>query len=136
MTAPPYERYRRRRRPGVPGCQSVQRDVQEVLAELKDEELLYGITTREGGALVHRVAKLRGEPPTDRALHEQVLVSELLPGGDVRFTPQRGAGRVGRPLRRGGGGHFLPPTSVDRIRAVTQDGERLPQKPTFLWPKP
>ena len=31
---------------------------------------------------------------------------------------------------------FLPPTKVERIRAVIDHDRRLPQKSTYFWPKP
>ncbi len=111
------------------------RDLQEVLAEIRDDDLLYGIVARAEGALVHLVDELRGPPPTVAALHEQVLGTE---GTDDRiwFTPDavvaEAAVRSGDALVA----YILPPTTPDRIRGVVERGERLPQKSTFFWPKP
>jgi len=65
------------------------------------------------------------------ALHEQVLGDARL-----RFVPDAA---VAEDLVRSGqapAAFFLPPTRVDRIRAVIERGERLPQKSTYFWPKP
>jgi hypothetical protein len=32
--------------------------------------------------------------------------------------------------------YLLPPTDAATIRSVIDDGDRLPQKSTFFWPKP
>jgi uncharacterized protein (DUF1015 family) len=112
------------------------RDLQEVLAELDDEQLVYGIATREAGVLVHRVAELPGPPPTVRALHEHVLDAGLLARGDVRFTPDPVAAEDAVRTSEATVAYFLPPTTTDAIRAVIDRGERLPQKSTYFWPKP
>jgi uncharacterized protein (DUF1015 family) len=111
------------------------RDLQEVLAELDDEHLVYGIATREAGVLVHRIAELPGPPPTVRALHEHVLDAGLL-AGDVRFTPDPVAAEDAVRTSEATTAYFLPPTTTDAIRAVVDRGERLPQKSTYFWPKP
>jgi uncharacterized protein (DUF1015 family) len=111
------------------------RDLQEVLAEISDDDLVYGIVARAGASLVHLVAELHGPPPTVAALHEQVLGSGTT-GDRIRFTPDavvaEAAVRSGDALAA----YILPPTTPDRIRAVVERGDRLPQKSTFFWPKP
>jgi hypothetical protein len=107
------------------------RDLAEVLASLSDDDLTYGTAAREPDGITHRVAALKGDPPTVWALHEQVLRDARL-----RFVPDAA---VAEDLVRSGqaqAAYFLPPTRVDRIRSVIERGERLPQKSTYFWPKP
>ena len=107
------------------------RDLAEVLATLQDDRLTYGIAAREDGDVTHRVAVLKGDPPTVHALHEQVLADSPL-----RFVADAA---VAEELVRSGDGvaaFLLPPTRVDRIRTVIERGDRLPQKSTYFWPKP
>jgi uncharacterized protein (DUF1015 family) len=109
------------------------RDLEEILSELDDDELVYGVAAHEEGELVHKVARLSGSPPTVCALHEQVL-DALDP--DLLFTPDaveaEEAVRDGRAVAA----YFLPATTSSRIRSVIERGDRLPQKSTFFWPKP
>lgn len=111
------------------------RDLQEVLAEIRDEDVVYGIVAMADGGLVHLVDELRGPPPTVAALHEQILGMDAA-DGRIRFTPDavvaETAVRSGEVLAA----YILPPTTPDRIRAVVERGERLPEKSTFFWPKP
>jgi uncharacterized protein (DUF1015 family) len=111
------------------------RDLQEVLAEISDDDLVYGIVARAGAGLVHLVAELRGPSPTVAALHEQVLGID--PTGDrIRFTPDAAVAEAAVRSGDALAAYILPPTTPDRIRAVAERGERLPQKSTFFWPKP
>jgi uncharacterized protein (DUF1015 family) len=109
------------------------RDLEEVLGSVDDRKLFYGTAAHEGGALVHRVAELTGDPPAVCRLHEQVLA-----GMDetLRFTPDAVAAE--EVVRRGeaAAAYLLPPTDAATIRSVVDRGERLPQKSTFFWPKP
>jgi uncharacterized protein (DUF1015 family) len=109
------------------------RDLAEILGSVTDDELVYGIVSREDDELVHRVARRAGEPPTVCALHEQVLTG---PEDALRFTHD--ATEAEDAVRRGRavGAYVLPATNASRIRAVIDRGERLPQKSTFFWPKP
>lgn len=109
------------------------RDLEEVLESVDDERLVYGVATTERGALVHRVAGLRGEPPTVCRLHEDALRGL---DGELRFTPD--AVEAEEAVRRGEAvaAFLLPATSASRIRSIVDRGERLPQKSTFFWPKP
>jgi uncharacterized protein (DUF1015 family) len=109
------------------------RDLEEVLTEVNDEHLVYGLAANEDGALVHRVARLEGQPPVVCALHATVL-DEL--GDSLTFTPD--AVRAEEAVRRGeaSAAFILPPTTAGRIRSVIDSGQRLPQKSTYFWPKP
>lgn len=109
------------------------RDLEEVLAEVSDDKLRYGVATRENGELVHRVAELDGEPPLVCALHQRVLQ-----GSDdaLRFTHDAVEAEEAVGAGRAVAAYFLPGTSAERIRSVIDRGERLPQKSTFFWPKP
>ena len=110
------------------------RDMAEVLSSLDDDELTFGVVTLDGAEAVHRVASLPGAPPTVCALHEHVLD----PGGDVamRFVPDAVAAEQAVLSGAASAAFLLPPTRVDRVRAVIQRGDRLPQKSTYFWPKP
>jgi hypothetical protein len=109
------------------------RDLEEVLDAVDDETLTYGLVTREDDVVTHRIARLRGEPPTVCALHDEVLS-----GADdgLRFTHDATAAEDA--VRHGDAvaAYLLPPTDALRIRSVIGRGERLPQKSTFFWPKP
>jgi hypothetical protein len=107
------------------------RDLAEVLAALDDDELVYGSATREGSAVVHRVGRLEGSPPTVCALHERLL-------GDARLRYMYDAAAAEETVRLGESGavFFLPPTHVRRIRDVIERGGTLPEKSTYFWPKP
>ncbi len=110
------------------------RDMAEILASLLDDELTYGSVRLEEGEAVHRVSRLQGPPPTVCALHQQVL--DPAGGVDLRFVPDAVA--VERAVLTGDGSaaFILPPTHVDQVRRVIQEGGMLPQKSTYFWPKP
>jgi uncharacterized protein (DUF1015 family) len=110
-------------------------DLPRLLAALDDEKLRYGTARRVGGAIEYRVHALEGEPPTVRALHNELL-DRIAPGDELRFTHE--AEEADRAVRedRAAAAYFLPRTSPERIRAVVERGERLPRKSTFFWPKP
>lgn len=131
---PPVLPYHRMLVAGEPPIDGVRvRDLAEVLDALDDEQLVYGIVTREEGVLMHRVAELRGGPPTVCALHEQRLT-----GVDDALAFTHDAVDAEDAVRHGEAvaAYLLPATNADRIRAVIDRGERLPQKSTFFWPKP
>jgi uncharacterized protein (DUF1015 family) len=107
------------------------RDLAEVLAAIRDDDLTYGTAAMERGEIAHRVASLKGDPPTVCALHEQVLTD-----GPLRFVPDAAVAEELVRSGRGVAAFFLPPTRVDRIRTVIRRGDRLPQKSTYFWPKP
>jgi uncharacterized protein (DUF1015 family) len=107
------------------------RDLAEVLAAVSDENLSYGSASRVDGDVVHRVATLAGPPPTVWALHREVLGPLRL-----RFVPDAAVAEEAVRAGEAPAAFFLPPTRVERIRAVLERGERLPQKSTYFWPKP
>lgn len=103
---------------------------------LTDDDRTVGIATaRDDGTVAYRVRALHGEPPTVRALHDELL-DELAPPGSLRYVPD--ATEAVAALDRDGAiaVYLLPPTTPDRVRAVVERGERLPQKSTYFWPKP
>jgi uncharacterized protein (DUF1015 family) len=110
-------------------------ELSEVLADLDDAALRYGTVTRTDGRVVYRLHDLPGDPPTVRALHDQIL-DRAAPGDDLRFTHD--ARDAERAVRDGTAmaAYLLPPTTPERIRGVVERGERLPRKSTFFWPKP
>ena len=110
-------------------------DLQEVLAEIDDDGMRVGVVRRDGGALLHTVATLPGAPPAVAALHERVL-GTATDGAGVRFTPDAAAAEGAVRSGAASAAYLLPPTTTERIRAVVERGERLPQKSTFFWPKP
>ena len=110
------------------------RDLEEILGAVNDDELMIGVVAATGDGPARTLKRLAGHPPAVCALHEQVLADT--PPESVRFVPNareaensvlRGEARVA---------YLLPPTRVERIRAVVERGERLPEKSTFFWPKP
>ncbi|HEX2029807.1 MAG TPA: DUF1015 domain-containing protein [Actinomycetota bacterium] len=120
--------------PDLPGRRV--HDLAEVLLELADDDSLrFGAVFREPGAVVHLVGRLAGEPPTVRALHEEVL--DPLPGvRELRFTPDAAGAEAAVRAGQADLALLLPPARVEHVRAVVDRGERLPPKSTYFWPKP
>src|SRR5207249_2250089 len=110
------------------------RDLSEVLASVDYDSLTYGIVTLEDGEAVHRVATLPGSPPTVCQLHEQII--DRARDVTLRFVPDAVAAEEAVLARTASAAFLLPPTRVDRVRAIIQRGSRLPQKSTYFWPKP
>jgi uncharacterized protein (DUF1015 family) len=111
------------------------RDLEEILSEVDDDKLRYGIAARdEDGTLEHRVAELTGEPPTVCALHEQVLTEDDDPG--LTFTPDPVEAEMAVRSGEAVAAFILPATNALRIRDVVRRGDRLPQKSTYFYPKP
>jgi uncharacterized protein (DUF1015 family) len=127
----PYHRIVRTSAPPMDGTRV--RDLQEVLDQVDDEGLVFGAATMEGGELLHRVARLDGEPPTVSALHRLLLEGR---DDDLAFTPDPVRAEDAVRLGQAEAALFLPPTTAARIRAVIERREQLPQKSTFFWPKP
>jgi uncharacterized protein (DUF1015 family) len=127
----PYHRVLVRGTPPIDGDRV--RDLEEVLDAMDDDTTTYGIVSREHGVVTHRIARLRGEPPTVCALHQEVLS-----GADDRLRFTHDATDAEDAVRHGDAvaAFLLPPTNALRIRSVIDRGERLPQKSTFFWPKP
>jgi uncharacterized protein (DUF1015 family) len=109
------------------------RDLEEILSEVDDNKLRYGIAARDAdGALEHRVAELTGDPPTVCALHDQMLSDDT----DLAFTPDPVEAEMAVRSGDAVAALILPATNALRIRDVVGRGERLPQKSTFFYPKP
>jgi uncharacterized protein (DUF1015 family) len=109
-------------------------DLAEILATVSDEHLTFGVVELEDGILIHRVASVRGEPPTVCALHEQVL--DRTPDIGLRFVPDASSAEAAVRSGQGRAAFFLPPTKVDRVWKLVAAGRKLPQKSTYFWPKP
>lgn len=110
------------------------RDLEEVLEEVDDTKLRYGIVARDDtGAITHAVAELDGEPPTVCALHETVLAGR---DADVAFTPDAVEAELAVRAGEAIAAIILPSTSAIRIREVVARGARLPEKSTYFYPKP
>jgi uncharacterized protein (DUF1015 family) len=110
------------------------RDLEEVLTEVDDRTLRYGVAVRDAdGSLQHRVAELAGDPPTVLALHEQVLAGR---DADLTYTPDPVEAEVAVRAGDAVAAFLLPATTALRIRDVVARGDRLPQKSTFFYPKP
>ena len=108
----------------------------ETLGALRDDDLTIGTIALDARNEVrYRVLRLVGEPPTVRALHEELLDGRA-PQGSLRYMAD--AAEADATLRSGEAVavYLLPPTTPGRIRAVVERGERLPQKSTYFWPKP
>ena len=108
----------------------------ETLSPLRDEDLTVGTISRDArGEVEYRVRHVQGQPPTVRALHEDLL-DTLAPRDSLRYVVD--AGEADESVRRGEAvaAYLLPPTTPRRIRNVVERGERLPQKSTYFWPKP
>jgi uncharacterized protein (DUF1015 family) len=109
------------------------RDLAEILATLRDEDLTYGTVRLEDGELVHRIGALDGEPPTVCALHAQLL-DDL--GSEMRFVPDAVAAEQAVLSGAASTAYLLPPTKVERVWRLVDAGRKLPQKSTYFWPKP
>lgn len=107
------------------------RDLQEVLEAIDDEAGTCGLVARGPDGIVHGVSKLEGGAPVVRSL------DALLPPMEHR-TFVHDAVEAEDAVRHGAATHawILPPTSAQRIRAIVDTGDRLPEKATFFWPKP
>jgi uncharacterized protein (DUF1015 family) len=110
------------------------RDLAEVFATLRDEDLTVGIVQIEEGQVVHRVATLVGEPPAVCALHAQLL--DGLPGIELRFLADAVEAEEAVLSGTASVAYLLPPTKVERVWRLVEAGEKLPQKSTYFWPKP
>jgi uncharacterized protein (DUF1015 family) len=110
------------------------RDLAEVLASLRDDLVTYGTVRIEDGETVHRVAHLAGPPPTVRALHAELFDSA--PHIPLRFVPDAVVAEEAVISGDATIAYILPPTRVDLVRAIVQEGGVLPQKSTYFWPKP
>jgi uncharacterized protein (DUF1015 family) len=122
-------------RPGpIPADARPVRDLQELLAGLRDEDLTVGTVQVEGTEAVHRLGTVAGEPPTVGALHGELLAG--VDPSELRYVAD--AAEAEAMVRRGEAhtAYLLPATTVERIRRVADAGRRLPEKSTYFWPKP
>ena len=109
------------------------RDLQEILAGIRDEDPVVGMASRENGELTHRLVPLDGPAPAVSGLHAQILPD--LPEGTLRYVPD--AVEAEERVRGGAAGaFFLPSMTVARVRSTVLSGNRLPEKSTYFWPKP
>ncbi len=122
-------------RPGpVPADARRVRDLQELLAGLRDEDLTVGTVQMEGSEAIHQLGTVAGDPPTVGALHQALLTG--VDPSDVRYVAD--AAEAEAMVHRGDAqtAYLLPATTVGRIRDVVDAGRRLPEKSTYFWPKP
>jgi uncharacterized protein (DUF1015 family) len=110
-------------------------DLAAVLAGVDDTVLRYGTITRHHDRIRYRLHDLEGDPPTVRALHDDLL-DRIAPGDALRFTHDAADAELAVRERGAVAAYLLPPTTPDRVRKVVERGERLPRKSTFFWPKP
>jgi uncharacterized protein (DUF1015 family) len=110
------------------------RDLPEILATLRDEDLTVGTVRREDGEVVHRIVTLEGQPPTVCALHAQILdsLTEL----EMGFVPDAVSAEQAVLSGAASTAFLLPATKVERVWKLVEQGETLPQKSTYFWPKP
>ena len=110
------------------------RDMAEVLASVRDEDVTYGTVRLEDGRAVHRVASLDADPPTVRALHARVL--DRLDAPDLHFTADAVAAERAVVEGNASVAYLVPRTTVKRVWKLVGAGEKMPQKSTYFWPKP
>jgi uncharacterized protein (DUF1015 family) len=109
------------------------RDLQEVLAGVRDEDPVVGMASHENGELTHRLVALDGSLPAVSGLHAQILAG--MPEESMRYVPD--AVEAEERVRGGApAAFFLPPMTVARVRSIVASGDRLPEKSTYFWPKP
>ena len=109
--------------------------LEAVMDALSDDELLVGIVRSGDPGTGFRLLELRGDPPTVRVLHHELL-DGVVPIDALRFTPDPMEALEAVRDERAVAAYLLPPTTTERIRAVIDRGERLPPKSTYFWPKP
>jgi uncharacterized protein (DUF1015 family) len=80
------------------------------------------------------MAVAEGGPPTVCAVHEQFL--DRVPPGRLRYVHDASVAESGVRSGKASLAFVLPPTSVERVWAVIEEGRVLPQKSTYFWPKP
>jgi uncharacterized protein (DUF1015 family) len=110
------------------------RDLAEILATVRDEDLTYGTVALEDGEVVHRIGTLTGEPPTVCALHARLL--DRIPTTRARFVPDAVAAEQAVLSGEAIAAYLLPATKVERVWRLVEAGQKLPQKSTYFWPKP
>ena len=131
----PLHRVQLAGRPPAPRGEAVA-GLEAAASALSDDAVTVATITRgAAGEVEYRVRRLDGEPPTVRALHDELL-DELAPAGSLHYTPE--ADHADAAVRHGDAvaAYLLPPTTPGRIGGVVGRGERLPAKSTYFWPKP
>lgn len=111
------------------------RDLGEVLAALREDDLRFGAAFTRDDELYHTVGRIEGEPPTVQALHD-VLLAGMSGIQDVRFVPDPVLAEEAIRSGQADLALFLPPARVRDVNRVIAGGGRLPQKSTYFWPKP
>ena len=119
----------------VPRPMRAATNLAELEASVRDETLTIGTIVRNEGELSYGLLTLHGDPPVVRALHEEVL-DRHAPGDALRFT--HSADDAAAAVRNGDAvaAYVLPQTTPERVLAAIHQGDRLPRKSTFFWPKP
>ena len=110
------------------------RDLEEILAVLVDDDLTFGAAIHGSDGMTHLVGRLKGQPPTVAALHEEIL--DPMEPSELRFVPDAALAEAQVRESQADLALFLPPARVENVRAVVAGGGRLPQKSTYFWPKP
>jgi uncharacterized protein (DUF1015 family) len=110
------------------------RDLDEILATIRDEDLTYGVVTMDDGVPSHRIGTLSGSPPAVCALHAGPLGP--MDPGTLDYTPHAAEAEAAVVEGRAAAAYLLPPTRVERVWTVGASGATLPQKSTYFWPKP
>jgi uncharacterized protein (DUF1015 family) len=119
----------------VPALGEVVEDLTTALARVSDDDNVVARVERARGGVEYRVLRLPGTPPAVRALHESILDGRV-PEGSLRFVPDAVVADDAVRAGEAEAAYLLPPTTPERIRAVIERGDRLPQKSTYFWPKP
>jgi uncharacterized protein (DUF1015 family) len=110
-------------------------DLEAALARVSDDDNVIARIDRSDGGVRYRVLSLKGGPPAVRALHETIL-DDQVPEGSLRFVSDAVVAEEAVRTGDAVAAYLLPPTTPERIRAVIERGDRLPQKSTYFWPKP
>lgn len=108
------------------------RDLSEVVEGVDDEALTCGFVARDGDGIIHGLVRLDGTPPAVVALDPRI--AEVARTG--LFVHDAFEAEEMVRTGRAEAAWILPPTSVERVRAVVDRGERMPEKSTYFWPKP
>jgi uncharacterized protein (DUF1015 family) len=134
LTVLPFHRIQESGRPPRDPGREVE-DLAEALRARSDDDVVIATVTAGGAGARFGVLPLAGEAPAVTALHAGLL-DGLVAAEALRFVPD--AEIAADAVRNGGAvaAYLLPPTTPERIRAVIERGERLPQKSTYFWPKP
>jgi uncharacterized protein (DUF1015 family) len=111
-------------------------DRDAALAAVDDEGSTVAVLRATGDGPSWGIAHLQGPPPAVRALHALPGFAAQVDAGSVRFTHDPAQAEAAVRDGDARAAYLLPATSAERIRAVVEARERMPQKSTFFWPKP